>query len=95
MCKQAREKPPMEQGVIVTWRYHQVDPIYYGENSLIIFISFYPDTWINLDMDDGTTKKFYFSTKEKSFEEANDFCVSEGAILFEPKGPVHAFTNQF
>ena len=24
---------------------------------------------------------------EKSFEEANDFCVSKGAILFEPKGP--------
>ena len=38
-------------------------------------------------MDDGTTKKFYFSTTEKSFEKANDFCVSKGAILFEPKGP--------
>lgn len=52
----------------------------------IIFISFYPDTWINLEMGDGTTKEFYFATTEKSFEKANDFCDSEGAILFEPKG---------
>ena len=42
--------------------------------------------WISLDMDDGTTKKLYFATTEKSFEEANDFCVSGGGILFEPKG---------
>ena len=43
--------------------------------------SFFPETWI----DGATNRKFYFTITLKSFEEANDFCVNEGAILFEPK----------
>ena len=75
--------------MVTMWR--QGNPVFinkrngFAENN-IIFISFYPDTWINLEMGDGTTKELYFATTEKSFEEANDFCDSEGAILFEPKG---------
>ena len=36
-------------------------------------------------MDGATNRKFYFTITLKTFEEANDYCVNEGAILFEPK----------
>ena len=51
----------------------------YSEYQFIF--SFFPETWI----DGATNRKFYFTITLKSFEEANDYCVNEGAILFEPK----------
>ena len=47
----------------------------------INFLSFFPETWI----DGETNREFYFTITLKSFEEASDFCLNEGAILFEPK----------